>query len=161
MASTHRFYDVPIFSWVHISDIHFGHGDAQQDVDLRLVTSVLHKDIIALCKSRSVTPDIIFATGDLGYSGNTRETDEYDRCTTFLQKLANALHVDSKRIFHVPGNHDVQRDIVSKDEKFREWFEELRNKALKIEVVNRESAKRDRLKDRFQNYKAFAMLIVV
>jgi len=73
--------------------------------------------------SEILKPQIVFITGDLAYSG--RE-DDYFGCSPmdegcppvieFLIKLGKILGMDDdeipKRIFPVPGNHDVFRDFL-------------------------------------------------
>jgi len=56
-------------TWLHVSDFHFRSGDPYDgDVVLRaLVKSV--KDF----RDRGRKPDLIFATGDVAYSGKSEE----------------------------------------------------------------------------------------
>ena len=89
-------------TWLHISDFHFRAGDPyDRDVVLRaLVTSV--KDF----RDRGRKPDLIFATGDVAYSG---EQEEYQLATKFFDDLLKAAGLTRKYLFVVPGNHDVDR----------------------------------------------------
>jgi predicted phosphodiesterase len=90
-------------TWLHVSDFHFRAGDAyDRDVVLRaLVQSV------ARFRERGRVPDLIFATGDVAYSGNAAE---YELATTFFDDLLVAAGLDRRQLYVVPGNHDIDRD---------------------------------------------------
>jgi predicted phosphodiesterase len=89
-------------TWLHISDFHFRAGDPyDRDVVLRaLVKSV--KDF----RDQGRKPDLIFATGDVAYSG---KSEEYQLATKFFDDLLEAAGLKKKYLFVVPGNHDVDR----------------------------------------------------
>ena len=53
-------------------------------------------------------PDLIFATGDIAYSGKEHE---YEEATKFLDKLLEAAAVERTHLFVVPGNHDCDRAL--------------------------------------------------
>jgi 3',5'-cyclic AMP phosphodiesterase CpdA len=91
-------------SWLHVSDFHFKTGDAyDQDVVLRaLVRSV------AEFRRVGRQPDLIFATGDVAHSG---QESEYQAATKFFDALCAAAGVDKRRLYVVPGNHDVDRAL--------------------------------------------------
>lgn len=89
-------------SWLHISDFHFKGGDPyDRDVVLRaLVRSVQRY------RDDGRKPDLIFATGDVAYSG---KAGEYEVATAFFDALLAAAGTDRRHLFIVPGNHDVDR----------------------------------------------------
>ena len=91
-------------TWLHVSDCHIRGGDSyDRDVVLRaLVKSVQN------FRERGRTPDVVFATGDIAHSGKTHE---YDLATQFFDALIEAAGVDRRRLFVIPGNHDVDRDL--------------------------------------------------
>ncbi len=68
-----------------------------------LVKSVAHY------RDRGRSPDVIFATGDIAHSG---KPTEYQIAETFFNELVAAAHLDRDRLFLIPGNHDVNRDLV-------------------------------------------------
>jgi 3',5'-cyclic AMP phosphodiesterase CpdA len=92
------------FTWLHISDFHIRGGDPyDRDVVLRaLVKSVAHY------RDQGRTPDVIFATGDIAHSGKPAE---YQIAEIFFNELLAAAHLDRNRLFLIPGNHDVNRDL--------------------------------------------------
>ncbi|HEV7669189.1 MAG TPA: metallophosphoesterase [Thermoanaerobaculia bacterium] len=93
-------------TWLHLSDFHFKATDSydQQEVSRALVDSVTR---YYQWRRR---PDIIFATGDIANSG---QPSEYERATEFFDALLKAAGLDRKRLFVIPGNHDVDRRLAS------------------------------------------------
>jgi UDP-2,3-diacylglucosamine pyrophosphatase LpxH len=91
-------------SWLHISDFHIRRGDPyDRDVVLRaLVTSV------ARYRANGCVPDLIFATGDIAHSGKSAE---YDLAGRFFDDLLCAAGLKKNRLFIIPGNHDVDRNL--------------------------------------------------
>ena len=88
--------------WLHLSDLHFRTSQAwSQDVVLR----TLLEDVRARY-SGSNSPDLIFITGDIAYSGLA---DEYVLAEEFIKKLLDVTSLGSERLFLVPGNHDIDR----------------------------------------------------
>ena len=58
--------DETLFGWIHLSDIHFGHGDASHGWDQDLVMAALRRDIAG--KPAPVRVDAIFVTGDIAFA---------------------------------------------------------------------------------------------
>src|SRR6266568_2193324 len=91
-------------TWLHISDFHIRSGDPyDRDVVLR----ALVKSVADFRKQKRV-PDLIFATGDIAYSG---KADEYELATTLFDDLLDAAGLEKNRLFIIPGNHDVDRNL--------------------------------------------------
>ena len=91
-------------TWLHISDLHVRGGDPyDRDVVLRaLVKSV------AEYRGRGRAPDVIFATGDIAHAG---KPPEYEIAGKFFDDLLAAAKLNKSRLFVIPGNHDVDRDL--------------------------------------------------
>ncbi len=53
-------------------------------------------------------PDLIFVTGDIGMSG---EKKDYILAKKFFKDMLSRAKIKSDRLWIVPGNHDVERDI--------------------------------------------------
>lgn len=94
----------PKLTWVHISDLHFGHGDAHYLFDQVGVTNALIRDAERMCK-RLGPPDLLVVTGDIAFSG---QSTQYDQARQWLREL-HALLGGHARILMVPGNHDIDR----------------------------------------------------
>ncbi|ACF43329.1 SUMF1/EgtB/PvdO family nonheme iron enzyme [Pelodictyon phaeoclathratiforme] len=91
-------------TWLHISDLHLSdRGRYDQEVILRaLVASVKQ------FREEGRVPDLIVVTGDIAHSG---KAEEYRQATLFFDDLLAAAGLDKRRLFVVPGNHDVDRTV--------------------------------------------------
>lgn len=103
----------PLFTWVHLSDLHVGHADAAHCWDQGLVLQALRSDLHRLVQGGSVpAPNAVLVTGDVAFSGGGRRDDEYPRAREYLAALAGDLGLSMRRhVFVVPGNHDVDRSV--------------------------------------------------
>jgi predicted phosphodiesterase len=89
-------------TWLHVSDFHFRGGDSyDRDVVLRALVQSVKR-----FRDAGRAPDVIFATGDVAYSGKAQE---YALATRFFDDLLEAAGLDRCRLHLVPGNHDVDR----------------------------------------------------
>lgn len=101
--------EIVLYSWIHVSDIHMGHGNASHRWDQNFVLDALLADLEELLRKRLIPrPNAIFATGDVTFSG---AASQYQAANTWLLKLAGACGLDLTNVFAVPGNHDIQRDV--------------------------------------------------
>ena len=105
----------PLFSWIHISDIHVGHGDRAHQLNQSRVLAAIARDIEdGRERGECPAPDAIFVTGDLAFSG---QPDQYALAKKWLSQVAATVGLDMTRVLAVPGNHDVDRaadkDIVT------------------------------------------------
>lgn len=99
-----------LFTWVHISDIHCGHGDVKELHDRKLIINELNSDIKKKINDYKIGKlDTILLTGDIAFSGNAVNDKEYDEAKKWLTGLSMGIGIKSEKIFIVPGNHDVQR----------------------------------------------------
>ena len=84
--------------WLHLSDIHLN----QSGVDTRR----MRRHLLEYLKGRNIVCDYIFFTGDLRYAP---AGDFAEDTITFLEDLCQAVGTDKRRLFVVPGNHDIDR----------------------------------------------------
>ena len=98
-----------IITWLHISDLHFKTEKLwNSEVVLQhLIDDVENRKEIAPSLEKL---DFIFVTGDIAFSG---KKEQYQRAMEFLKKLKQVTGVRKDRTFVVPGNHDVDRAMVS------------------------------------------------
>ncbi len=95
-------------TWLHLSDLHFRES-TQWEMDI--VLNALRRDVLQKLADEDLRPDMIFATGDIAYSGASQE---YSRAQSYFEKISTELDIqDSSRWFIVPGNHDVDRHQIS------------------------------------------------
>lgn len=146
----------PLFTWIHLSDIHVGHGDANHAADQELVLNELKNDLRDAAAQYLPPPDAIFVTGDLAFSGNVLNKDEYKRVGTWLRQIAALVSLSEDRIFIVPGNHDVQRNVEENDSNVLAMLKQLRAGELKVDNVLADRGNALLLRSRFSNYLSFA-----
>lgn len=95
-------------TWLHLSDIHFGGPDPD---GRPAVLNQLLKDIEERKAKDGISPDLIFITGDIAWSGKAEQYE--NMALPFLQELQFVTGVERDRIFLIPGNHDIDRSLVS------------------------------------------------
>lgn len=90
-------------TWLHLSDVHIRANDSyDRDVVLRALVKSVRR-----FRENGCSPDVVFATGDIGSSG---KLGEYEVATAFLDELLDAAGLERRDLFVIPGNHDVDRD---------------------------------------------------
>lgn len=93
-------------TWLHISDFHIRGGDPY---DRDVVLKALVRSVRDYRETKGRKPDLIFATGDIAYSGKAAE---YLPATEFFDAILDAAKLEKTHLFVVPGNHDVDRDLA-------------------------------------------------
>src|SRR5690242_14900310 len=96
-------------TFLQLSDIHFRHrlGSAQFDLDAQLRKPLL--DDIRSKPANGTNYDGMFITGDIAFSGKKAE---FDRAKQWLEEVYAAAGILPERTYMVPGNHDVNRDMI-------------------------------------------------
>jgi 3',5'-cyclic AMP phosphodiesterase CpdA len=146
-----------LFSWVHVSDIHIGHGDAAYGWDQRLVLEALRADAAKQVEDARVPrPRAIFVTGDVAFSGASRSALEYQGARDWLVALASAVGLTEEDVFVVPGNHDVQRGVDAADPSVGELVQKLRAREVGMDAVLGDPPRLALLEKRQANFLAFA-----
>ena len=93
-------------SWLHVSDFHVGMDDFAQ----RNIFKYIIREVEAY-KRQVRMPDFVFVSGDLANKGKTEEFRIFN--DDFIGPLLTVLGDEYlERIFIVPGNHDVDRDLA-------------------------------------------------
>ncbi len=96
----------PLFTWLHLSDLHFGLPSAGDRHNQSQILAILRDDLSSLARQGLPRPDAILVTGDIAWSG---QPDQYAAASQWLLEIAGKLDLSPERIFLVPGNHDVDR----------------------------------------------------
>lgn len=89
---------------LHLTDIHWRSENAN-DIARRL------KALLEFTSKKQIKPHYVAITGDLTFSGKKHEFDGFEK--EFLQPLCRHFDTKAGNILVVPGNHDVDRDLVS------------------------------------------------
>lgn len=114
-------------TFVHLSDIHFREGIAGtvHDIDSAL-REAIEVDLLAELGKLGATLDGILVTGDIAFAGKSAE---YTTAKTWLRKIAGSVGLDPGDIVYcVPGNHDVDRDVVDKSVTIKDAHSAIRAK---------------------------------
>src|SRR4051794_33157633 len=102
---------------LHLSDIHFRFGESgdifDPDSDLR---NELERDVVRLRGTRIEKVDGILVTGDIAFAG---KKEEYERASAWLERLCDLLGCARDNVWVVPGNHDVDREVIKNSETLR------------------------------------------
>lgn len=142
-----------LLAWLHLSDIHIGHGAADHQADQNLVLEALRADVARQIAAGIPKPDVVLVTGDIAFSGACRNKHEYKRAAAWLKKIAGAVELGPEAVFVVPGNHDVQRPVDKPDKE--DLLRALRNGKKTVDNVLPDRAIRKYLAARQANYFAF------
>lgn len=97
-----------IFKWVHLSDMHFRISDKGGFNDTEL-----KKKLPEYLQSYVHSADALIITGDFRYA--PEKTDNPQSVCDYIRQLYSALGLDSKHVFLVPGNHDLNRRVIRND----------------------------------------------
>lgn len=153
---------MPLLGWLHLADLHFGHGSSGHRYNQQRVLATLADDVRKQVSDGMVAqPDLILITGDIAFSGGDLNRapveDEYGHAATWLAALASSLNVPDDRIVLVPGNHDVQRS-ADRDPATKNLVEALRSGARSMDDAFHDPAEMARLMTRQAKYRAFVSL---
>ena len=98
-------------TWLHISDLHFR---AAQTYNASVVLGALLRDVAERIQQDGLRPDFIAVTGDVAFAG---QPAEYALARRFFDDLLETTGLPRQRLFIVPGNHDIDRNLVTEDAK--------------------------------------------
>ncbi len=99
-------------TWLHLSDLHF-RAKEQHKWDEDIVLRALLDDIRERIEG-GLTPDVILVSGDIASRGSPKE---YALAGKFFDELLAATDLPKTRLHIVPGNHDVDRQAISRGAK--------------------------------------------
>lgn len=100
-------------NWLHLSDVHFKNLPAAKQRAQNRVVTKLSEQLPSLLEKSGIEPHCVFFTGDIAFSG---KAEEYAVANRFFATLTKKLP-GSPRCFFVPGNHDVDRSVLSNEEE--------------------------------------------
>lgn len=133
-------------TWLHLSDLHFRES---RTYDENIVLKALLKDVDERIKKDSLQPDFVVVTGDIAFSC---QPSEYDLARTFFDELLTKTGLSKNRLFLVPGNHDVNRKLITAGAKAVGASLKDRNSVNTLLVT---PSDRRLLFSRFEGYAAF------
>jgi predicted MPP superfamily phosphohydrolase len=99
---------MPPLKILHLTDLHLR---SSPNWDQELLNKRLIEDLRGL-DSRGQKPEFLFFTGDLAQAGGAK--DAYAPVSAYLKSIQDVASIRSDSLFLCPGNHDVDRDLISK-----------------------------------------------
>ncbi len=100
-------------SFIHLSDIHFIKSSNNQDDIDKDLRKMLIDDLKRNANKTLENVKGILVTGDIAYSGTEVE---YKKAKDFLDEVCEIFKIKYSDVYCVPGNHDVNQDIISKSD---------------------------------------------
>ncbi len=128
---------------VHLSDVHLNKENLES---LKLYyMSKLIADLKVVHQSKPI--DILLITGDLVDRGGSSLGDD---CYSvfeqeFIEPICNCLALEKSNVLFIPGNHDIQRELIEKNSEFlmsQQMNSEMANKYLVENLVFRDENRR-------------------
>lgn len=110
---------------LHLSDIHLrkeeieSAQDLDEDIRERLLADIAHAELPV-----GTNIDAILVTGDIAFGA---KNVEYDSARKWLQTLCGKTGCPASQVWVVPGNHDVDRDVHTKNATVRDMHAAIRN----------------------------------
>jgi predicted MPP superfamily phosphohydrolase len=146
--------DVPILTWLHLSDVHFGHPNVEHGFNRKIVTQHLNEDIKILLGHGVPRPQFVFLTGDIAHNG---APIQYKEALDWLSTVAKTLQLGLENFFCVPGNHDVERMTDDTDVRvMRKNFQDGTAAVSLDEVLNSTGNNNKLIRSRLSGYLDFA-----
>lgn len=97
--------------WLHLSDIHFNPSKDGAD------SIYLRNRLFEFLRQKNISVDKMFITGDFRDASCQDGTDEAAKdISNYILELANIVGIKNKDILMVPGNHDLTRDFIHRQE---------------------------------------------
>ena len=114
---------------LHLSDLHYNPANS---TDSKIVIRALATRLSENRLDSALTPDVIFFTGDL-VQGGTDPNGFAEVHQEFILPILRATELPIERLYIVPGNHDIDREIV----RTEPWIENgLHNTLNSVGEIN-------------------------
>ena len=144
--------------WLHLSDLHYGNPETGWDAEE--IHEKLRVDLKRMEQNHGLQPDLIFFTGDLAF-GNIKEDeglsleDQFAGAHEFLNIVRTTFDRDvpKENIFLVPGNHDVNRKLVTESQT--EWLDKQNDEQKITEMIKQGDQSWEDYVRRLRNYRKF------
>lgn len=135
---------------LNVSDIHFKYPVCTTEMDPdRPYRTLLVQDAKKVLKNLGSSIEAIVVSGDVAYAGKPLE---YEEAYKWLASLAEACGCKLERVFVVPGNHDVDREVARSNQKVRDVHREIKRA--------KDKKRHEKLLEQFQNLEAGRALLL-
>ncbi len=95
--------------YLHLSDLHLTAQENKGPVEA-FNQNVVTRSMVDMIRDAAFDIDFVIVTGDIARMGKPAE---YAVCEVFCERLLAALGLGQDRLFLVPGNHDVDRSVIT------------------------------------------------
>ena len=143
---------------IHLSDIHLRKGRTGDTYDLD--RKVRHELELSLRRLPAVAPKVnaFVVTGDIAFAG---KRPEYDLAGSWLRHMCELVNCDDSSVLTTPGNHDVDREVVSSTPGVTDAHQTLRGCETaeidtKLHAMLRDPAQAPKLFSAIRDYNTFA-----
>lgn len=76
-------------------------------------TDMMRDELPKFLTREGLTCDYVFCTGDIKTAG-PKDRGFTDDMAIYMKEICQAVGISSDRLFIVPGNHDVNRDLAER-----------------------------------------------
>lgn len=145
-------------NFIHLSDIHFKREisgtvyDIDQDIREQLIIDAqgMRK------KFESITG--VLVTGDIAFAG---KENEYETALDWLRTLCDRVDCSLEEVWVVPGNHDVDRGVITKSSAIQDRHDKFRRIDpseidLELQRYMSDESARESIFEPLKNYNTFA-----
>ena len=145
-------------TFIHLSDIHFHKNSGDNyDLDYDLRNEII-EDIKREVNALGSVSGILIS-GDIAFSG---KQVEYKSAERFLFELCQLLQIPKTSIYCVPGNHDVDQDVIKEShslERAQSGIETSKKLDSEIAGYMRDPNSKTMMYSHIQNLTAISMPI--
>jgi hypothetical protein len=150
----------PDLAFVHLSDIHFRKGRTGDTHDIDAdIRNELERDLRIVRANLVLKLDGIIISGDIAFAGLP---EEFDYARDWIEKIRELLDCPPTGIMVTPGNHDVDRTLITDGSPIDllhteiRTLEALQKRDAKIATLLRDETKGPLLLTGITAYNAFA-----
>jgi formylglycine-generating enzyme required for sulfatase activity/predicted phosphodiesterase len=136
-------------TWLHLSDWH----QKGRDFDRTVVRDALVRDVRERAKIDPALADVDFVifSGDVAWQGKAEEFQSAREC--LFEPVLKELGLSSNKLFIVPGNHDLSREVVG--EMLPEALKKPLETGEQVQKWLTDEKKRSRAMEPFEDFASF------
>jgi len=145
-------------TWLHLSDLHAGKPGIGWDASRVIETLV--KDVKRMEHEQHLHPDFIFFTGDaafghIGSGPNQTLVSQFAIAQQFFTSVREAFSpaIPATDLFLVPGNHDLNRQVVMDDQT--SWLDNQQDRWEIDKLIESRNRQWQRYMERLGDYGEF------
>src|ERR1700691_1075306 len=152
-------------SWLHISDLHVdtrGIKDERIAQDQEVCWAGLVEDITEFRENAGRpgkpvgSPDLMFLSGDIVQRG--QQSTAFEVAHELVERLRKAAGIPRKRVFVIPGNHDIARNRLGSSHPKQFDFSALDTGTFRqaVDTIWNAAKTLESIEKKFTNYHGFA-----